>query len=81
MILLSDFGIDIENALDQKWIHIEEIESNELVEKFLSRLDRGESEAIALFIELKADLLLIDEKEVEKWPASKTYILLEFLVR
>ncbi|MCB0562167.1 MAG: DUF3368 domain-containing protein [Phaeodactylibacter sp.] len=36
---------------------------NDLYKKLLTSLDRGEAEAIALAIEVKADLLLIDERK------------------
>ncbi|MEA5468181.1 DUF3368 domain-containing protein [Spirulina sp. 06S082] len=45
-----------------KWIQIEHISNPEQVILLQERLDRGESEAIALAIELTADLLLLDEQ-------------------
>jgi uncharacterized protein len=43
------------------WIQIQPVMNTAMVQTLLTDLDAGESEAIALAIELKADLLLIDE--------------------
>ena len=48
-------------VIGQEWIHIRAV-ANPIVLKLLQReLDRGEAEALALAIELKADLILLDE--------------------
>jgi hypothetical protein len=44
------------------WIQVKEVRSKEDVQKWAVTLDAGESEAIALALELSADFLLIDEK-------------------
>jgi predicted nucleic acid-binding protein len=44
-----------------EWIEIRSTSDLKLVEKLALDLDAGESEAIALAIELKADFLIIDE--------------------
>jgi hypothetical protein len=44
------------------WITATAVKDSQLVGKFLMELDAGESEAIALALELKADYLLMDEK-------------------
>lgn len=45
------------------WIEIHPVENQALVKTLQRDLDRGEAEAIALALEMKADILLIDEKE------------------
>ncbi|HZY41595.1 MAG TPA: DUF3368 domain-containing protein, partial [Anaerolineae bacterium] len=50
-----------DEVIGQAWIHVRAI-TNPIVLKLLQReLDRGEAEALALAIELKADLILLDE--------------------
>ena len=52
---------DGEEVIKQTWISVRPVD-NPIVLKLLQReLDRGESEALALAIELKADLILLDE--------------------
>lgn len=48
------------------WIEVREISNNDLYNKLLDILDAGESESIALALELNADLLIIDEKRGRK---------------
>jgi len=43
------------------WIQVINVQNQNVVESFREQLDRGESEAIALGMELEADLLVIDE--------------------
>jgi predicted nucleic acid-binding protein len=49
----------IKNA---SWITVRKVTDLELVNKLKGNLDQGEAEAITLAVELKADLLLIDER-------------------
>ena len=48
-------------VLNSYWIKTVKIRNKAIVEKLARRLDIGESEAIALSIELNADILIIDE--------------------
>jgi len=47
---------------DESWIKIFKVRNKNLINQFQDELDKGEAEAIALAIEISADLLLIDEK-------------------
>lgn len=53
--------LEVQNA---SWIEVRQVSNYEVVKRLRDevRLDPGESEAIALALELKADLLLIDER-------------------
>jgi len=53
---------DAEQLQALTWIKIREVTDHSLVEALLPELDRGEAEAIVLAKELKADLLMIDER-------------------
>jgi predicted nucleic acid-binding protein len=46
-----------------QWIKVEKVASLTQIALLQQQLDRGEAEAIALAIQVKADLLLIDEKQ------------------
>ena len=50
---------EVENA---EWIKRHQVSDTRLVHSLLQYLDEGESEAIALAVELKAELLIIDER-------------------
>ena len=45
------------------WLEIKQADNRDLVKSLLLELDLGESEAIALSVETKAELLLIDERK------------------
>lgn len=53
----------IELANQTGWLKSRPIENLQLATILGKELDRGEAEAIALSLEMKADLLLIDERE------------------
>jgi uncharacterized protein len=64
---LTDFDPPVPGTLEVKtasWIEIRQVVNRNTVEQLQHkvRLDPGESEAIALALELGADLLLIDER-------------------
>lgn len=60
--VLIDLSIVLEEDLRKKWIKTAQVQDTAEVTKLLSRLDKGESDAIIIGIELDADYLLIDEK-------------------
>ncbi len=63
-ISLKGIGQPGYDVIDQlPWIHVENISNNNFAEALKLELDDGEAESIALAIELKADLLLIDERK------------------
>jgi uncharacterized protein len=45
------------------WVEVHQVTNHPLVKALQRDLDRGESEAIALAVEMKAHLVLMDEKE------------------
>ena len=53
--------LEVQNAT---WLEVRQVVNREVIERLQNevRLDPGESEAIALVLELEADLLLIDER-------------------
>lgn len=48
-------------VLNSSWIKVVKIKNKSVVEKLTKHLDLGESEAIALSLELQSDVLIIDE--------------------
>jgi uncharacterized protein len=63
VLKLSDFGYDLSSFQTADWIILMPIQNQTIVQNLLIDLDEGESEAIALAMETKADFLLIDEAE------------------
>lgn len=64
---LADIDPPVPGTLEVKsadWLQLRQVTDLSIVERLQNevRLDPGESEAIALALELKADLLLIDER-------------------
>lgn len=59
-----DFQENILYSVD--WIQTKQISDQKLVNNLVRDLDRGEAESIVLAIELRADVLLIDEKKGRK---------------
>ena len=61
---LSEYGKGKKKSLDlskYQWITIQDIQDKSKMRLLLPSLDRGEAEVIELAIEVKADLILIDE--------------------
>ena len=62
---LTGVGTPVAGATEvqtQNWIQTRQVANRELVNKLSLEIDEGEAEAIALAIELNAELLLIDER-------------------
>ena len=53
-------------AVDTGWIEVQEVSSQLSVQLLQQVLDQGESEAITLAIDLKADRILLDERDGRK---------------
>ena len=74
MAVLEELQIDenrpgsplIQAAIAAGWIQVQSVSSQPLVQLLMQSLDKGESEAIALAIELGADWTLLDEREGRK---------------
>lgn len=61
LLVLRKFGYDISEIQNAIWLKIENPSNSSLLQDLLKNLDEGEAYAIALAIERKADLLIIDE--------------------
>ncbi|MEP0870590.1 DUF3368 domain-containing protein [Trichocoleus desertorum AS-A10] len=57
---------NIREAISAGWIRTQSVGNQTLIQLLNQTLDQGESEAIALAIELQADWLLLDEREGRK---------------
>ena len=53
----------IHRVLHSQWVTVRTLSSTQRVTDLLSDVDRGEAQAIALYEELHADLLLVDDQE------------------
>jgi len=56
-------GADEVEAASDSWITVYQVKNQPLVKSLELQLDKGESEAIALAIEMSADLVLLDERK------------------
>ena len=57
---------EIQAAVDMGWIEVQEVSSQLSVQLLQQVLDQGESEAITLAVDLKADRILLDERDGRK---------------
>lgn len=58
-------GVDGSGILEvqsSKWIKVQSVKNENLVQSLGMELDKGEAETIAVALELKADFVLLDEK-------------------
>lgn len=53
-------------VIDYKWIYTKKISNKSLNNSLQFDLDKGESEALTLYLDLNADLLLIDERKARE---------------
>jgi predicted nucleic acid-binding protein len=54
---------NVREAIEGGWLRVEELKDRTLVQVLERDLDRGEAEAIALALKVKAEWVLLDEKE------------------
>ena len=62
LMKLEDYGIDLSSFTSASWINILKSSNQALIQDLSESLDRGESAAISLALEVNADYLAIDEK-------------------
>jgi uncharacterized protein len=56
----------LREAISAGWLQVREVRNDAIAQLLKQTLDRGEAEAIALAMELKADWTLLDEREGRK---------------
>lgn len=59
-------GVEVERAGQEGWIGIEAIADTPLIQLLYRDLDAGEAEVIALAVDRRADLVLMDESEARQ---------------
>lgn len=57
---------DAKAIASASWIKVQDVPSSSLLTNLLASLDEGEAEAIALAMEIEADLILLDESDARK---------------
>ncbi len=72
---LEEKDISINKIKKSEWIHILEPSNREPLNELLAILDIGEAHAIALAIELNADLILLDERKATKIAHDRNLII------
>ncbi|MBL7775308.1 MAG: DUF3368 domain-containing protein [Saprospiraceae bacterium] len=66
LLQLNNFGVDLSAFRQAGWIKVLEPKPTDLLNELLLTLHEGESQAIALAIELNADLLILDDGDARK---------------
>lgn len=56
----------VREALEARWLQVEEVKNQALVQVLQRDLDKGEAEAIALAVQVKAERTLLDEREARR---------------
>lgn len=69
LIRLTEFSVSIE-PLSETWLEVRTVSDTNLLRTLRSELDAGEAEALALAVELNADLVLVDERRGRKKAAE-----------
>lgn len=57
---------EIRTAFEQGWFEVIQVKNKDKIQLLNRDLDRGESEAITLALQVKADWILLDEREARK---------------
>ncbi|MFN4254254.1 MAG: DUF3368 domain-containing protein [Saprospiraceae bacterium] len=70
LMLLAKFGVDMNEFASARWIHVVQPSPTPLLQHLSKTLHPGESFAIALAIELNADLLIVDDGEARRMAAQ-----------
>lgn len=63
LIALEQYGYNLSPLKTAQWLNVLSPTDTQFVAQLNKELDKGESEAIALAVELSAKLLIIDEKQ------------------
>lgn len=74
----------VREAMEAGWLRVEDVKDQALAQVLQQDLDRGEAEAIALAMQVKAERILLDEREarrVAKSLALKVTGILGILLR
>ncbi len=53
----------VRDAMEAGWLRVEEVKDRSLVQVLQRDLDKGEAEAVALALQMKAEWTLLDERE------------------
>jgi len=56
----------VREAMEAEWLRVEEAKDQALAQVLQRDLDRGEAEAIALAVQVKAEWTLLDEREARR---------------
>jgi uncharacterized protein len=62
----TEARLSIQTAIDSQWIRIATPQPSKLLSLLLAHLHRGEAETVALAIDLKANIIVIDEQEARQ---------------
>lgn len=66
LLALENFGKDVALLRDTSWLLIKSATPGPVLSQLLTNLDKGEAHALAIALELRADLIIIDERKGRK---------------